>query len=63
MLSETEILQLPDDEMLVAISGQKMLRMRRIPFWKIGLMRRVAQKNPSEPHDGYPPQDTVEWPY
>ncbi|MCA9468827.1 MAG: type IV secretory system conjugative DNA transfer family protein [Nitrospira sp.] len=63
VLSETEILQLPDDEMLVAISGQKMLRMRRIPFWKIGLMRRVAQKNPSEPHDGYPPQDTVEWPY
>ncbi len=62
LLSETEILQLPDNEMLLWIAGEKMLRCRRVPFWKIGLMRKCAQKNPCEPQE-YPIRDTVEWQY
>lgn len=63
VISESEILQLPENDMLVSIAGQKLLRLRRVPFWKIAIMRRCAQKNPSEPHDGYPIEDTVEWQY
>ncbi len=63
VLSETQILQLPNDEQLVSISGQKMIRCRRIPFWKVALWRKVAMKNPCEPYDGYPEEDAVEWQY
>ncbi len=63
ILSETEILQLPSDKMLVCVADEKALVARRIPFWKIALMRRCAQKNPSEPFNDYPPEDIVEWQY
>ena len=63
VLSETEILQARTDEQFVLIAGQKMIKARRIPFWKVALWREVAQKNPCEPYDSYPKEDAVEWQY
>ncbi|MDR4515743.1 type IV secretory system conjugative DNA transfer family protein [Nitrosomonas sp.] len=62
VLSETEILHLPSDEQLISISGQPMIRARRISFWKIRDWRQSAGVNPSEP-GGYPKNDRVEWDY
>ena len=62
VLSETEILHLPHDHQLISISGQPMIRARRISFWKIRDWRLAAGINPSEP-GGYPKSDRVEWEY
>ena len=64
VISETEIMQASDETQFVKITGQRMLKCRRVVFWKVRLWRRVAQPNPLENPDGsYPETDTVEWEY
>ena len=62
VLNETEILQMSDEQQLVWVAGQPMIKCRRIPFWKVALWRKIARSNPCEPA-GYPKEDVVEWQY